>query len=61
VLILAHLLYPCGNRLTVAEREQHFRSAPLNDLLQYKRRQVIEQVCVIDTRSHGDARRRGGQ
>ena len=50
---LPKFLCPSGNRFTVPHREHDFRGAPLHDLMQNERRQVIKQVHVIDTHHHG--------
>ena len=44
-----HFLYRWGNGLVVANGEDYFRGAPLHDLMEHERRQVVEQVHVVDT------------
>ncbi len=46
---LPYLLYRSGNRLTVTQREDHLRRAALHDLMHDERRQIVEQVHVVDT------------
>ncbi len=53
---LPQFLCPSGNRFTVTHREHDFRGGPLHDLMHDERRQVIEQVHVIDTHHHRGAR-----
>ena len=53
---LPDLLYRSGNRLTVADGEDHFRRAPLHDLLHNECRQIIEQVYVVDSQHHRRSR-----
>ena len=56
---LPKFLCPSGNRFTITDGEHHFRGAPQHDLMQHERREVIEQVHVIDTHHH--RRARGGR
>ena len=58
---LPQFLCPSGNRFTVTHREHHFGGGPLHDVMHNERRQVIEQVHVIDTHHHRGARGRGSQ
>ena len=41
-----------GIGFTVSDGEYHLRRAPLHDLMHHERRQVIEQVYVIDAHDH---------
>jgi hypothetical protein len=49
------------DRFTVANSEQHFRGAALDDLMQNERRQVIEQMRVVHTDNNRGASRCGSQ
>ena len=49
---LPDLLDRGGNRCTVSEGEYHLRGTALHDLMQHERRQVIQQVYVIDAHDH---------
>ena len=58
---LPQFLCPSGNRFTVTHRDHHFRGGPLHDLMHNERRQVIEQMHIIDTHHHRGARGGGSQ
>ncbi len=58
---LPKFLYPKRNRFTITDRQHHFRGTAQHDLMQHERREVIEQVHVIDTDHYCRRRRSCGQ
>ena len=50
-----------GNLLTVAHREHYFRRTSLDDLMHDERRQIIEQMHIVDTHHHRGSGGSGSQ
>lgn len=59
-VVLPDLTDAVGDRVTVAHRQDHPGRAALHDLVQHERRQVIEQLGVIDDEERRTAGRGGG-